>query len=111
MSRFDPFTYRRDLGSYTVGVLQQAIPGIVLGVALDRILKKIQDVNNIEPWIMIIVQILLSIVILFIIEKYISQRYAEAWQNTTPGFFFVAFYFSCQIQLFTNINTVASHFA
>lgn len=98
--------YDSSPGRYYSQILQQAVPAIALGIVLDRTLKKMQNEYKIRPIIMIIMQIIIGIAILYLIEKYISKAYATAWQNTTPGFYFVTFYFSTQFQLFTNLGAL-----
>lgn len=98
--------YDTSAGKYFSQVLQQAIPAVVLGIVLDRTLKLVQQTYKIHRVVMIIVQIIVGIMILYYIEKYVSKAYASAWQSTTPGFYFVSFYFGTQFQLFANLGAL-----
>lgn len=96
--------YDSSLSHFYSEILKQIIPAAVLGIVLDRTLKKIQQDHEIRPVIMVVVQILIGIAILYVIENYISKPYAKSWQKTTPGIYFSLFYFGMQFQLFNNLN-------
>lgn len=103
----------RDLraSDYTLEIIKHAVPAIFIGLVLDKILKKVQEKYEINEFIMIVMQITILAIILFIIQKYLSAKsYSSAWQSTTPGFFFVAFVFSCQFNLFANIKALGNKF-
>lgn len=82
----------------------QAVPALILGVVVDKACEKIQQKLNLGPLAMIIIQIIILAIVLYIIEKYLSKMYADEWQGTTPGLFFVSFYFGVQFNLFSNVG-------
>jgi len=97
------YSYRRNLGTYFGRVAVQAVPGIIIGLALDQAMAKLQQRYSWRPLTVIIIQVIIIILLLYIIEMKISRFYASEWQNNTPGLFFVAFFFGTQANLITNI--------
>lgn len=100
------FAYRNSLGAYALRIGLHTVPAIILGIIVDKIVAKLQQLFNIPPIVAIIIQLLIVIYVLYLIEIYISKQYAFEWQNTTPGLFFSGFFFGTQFNLFTNISTL-----
>lgn len=96
--------YRENALNYALQVGLQAIPAIAMGLIIDKVLKKLQDKFDLGPLVMILIQLIVVVVILFIVERYIATNYADAWQQTTPGLFFLIFLFGTQFNLFENIK-------
>ena len=97
------FTYYGKCGLY-------AIIGIGLGLLIERICKKIQSQYKpatITTITMIVLQLFMIISTLYIIEIYVSGQFAIEWQNTTPGFMFVALFFNLQPTLISNITALS----
>lgn len=103
--------YRKNPGSYTLAISKQIITAIAVGIVIDRISAYIQSRYKVNPIIMIIIQILFIISVLYIIEKFISQKFADEWQNNTPGIFFVSFFFGLQFNLFSNLLSLSNKFS
>lgn len=96
--------YRENLLNYSLQIGLQVIPAIAMGMIVDKVLKKLQHRFQLGPVVMILIQLIVIVVLLFIIEKYIATNYADAWQLTTPGFFFPVFFFGVQFNLFENLK-------
>lgn len=96
--------YRQNLLNYALQAGVQAIPAIVLGIIIDKILKKFQECGGIHPLIMIVIQIIVIILILYLVEKHVAPNYASDWQITTPGILFPIFFLGVQFNLFDNIK-------
>lgn len=82
--------------------------GIVLGVMIEMLIRAFQSKSPTKDTAMtkmkyLGIQLAFCIVVLFVIERFISKKFAEAWQSVTPGLFFVTFFFSSQASLFSNI--------
>jgi len=100
----DMMAYRENLLNYSLQIGLQVIPAIAMGMIVDKVLKKLQHRFQLGPVVMILIQLIVIVVLLFIIEKYIATNYADAWQLTTPGFFFPVFFFGVQFNLFENLK-------
>lgn len=88
--------------------LMHAIPGLILGISIEYFTEYLQKHYKLKPLVAFIVQLILSILVLFVIETYISIEYAQQWQNITPGLIFIAFYFSTQPSLYSNTEKIAA---
>jgi len=91
---------KKNVGVFVWRTFTHVFPAIVLGFVVDKIFKFLQQSFKILPLILVVIQIIVSVIILYIIEKYLAPRYAEAWLNATPGTLFVLFYFGVQFHMF-----------
>lgn len=82
------------------------ITGIVLGLLIENVCKKIQSMFKLSPLLMVVIQLFMIVTILFTIETYISQTFGYEWQNNTYGLIFVALFFNLQANLINNINAL-----
>jgi hypothetical protein len=103
----DLFDYRESGSKFLFKSLSHAAAGLALGLAIDKLCNTVQNSFNVKAVFMIIIQITLIILILYIIQQYISKdyKYSLEWQNTTPGLFFPGLLFGVQGTLYTNIKT------
>ena len=86
-----------------------AFAGIFLGVMINNIIIYISNTytknntNNTNIILEISIQIILCSVILALIHTNFHEI-GWTWQNTTPGFIFVSFFFGVQVNIFNNIQ-------
>lgn len=102
--------YRENLGTYALRVGLHVVPAIALGLAIDKIIQKLQEKYELRPLTVIVIQLIVLILVLFIVER-ISRKYADEWQNNTPGLFFSAFLFGTQSNLYSNIAAFGKQIA
>lgn len=91
---------------FYLNVFRQAFPAMFLAFVLDHTMRFLQDSFKVHALFMVVFQFFVMVGIMYVIEVF-APRYAHEWQNTTPGLFFVTFYFGCQIHFFVNLNAVA----
>lgn len=99
------FSYRKSPQAYIGKMATHIIPGFALGIAIDKVCTKFQEAYNLKPWLMIIIQLVVMIIVVYISEMVISWTRTQEWQDITPGFFFVSLFFGVQFNLFQNIKT------
>lgn len=95
--------YKSSLGTYVIYCLLFTIPAIILGLAINRITMEIKKWLNPPIVLLVLIQLLIAILVLYIIETYISSKFSSGWQSNTPGLFFVAIYFGLQTLLYADI--------
>mgnify|MGYP001003832233 CR=1 FL=1 len=78
------------------------LSGIILGAFVEKISRYVN--KKFGSKIAIIFQLTILLLILYVIQFYMSIFFAHQWQTITPGIFFVAIYFSIQTTLFTNLT-------
>ena len=98
---------RKDFPTYTYQIVKHSLPGLFVGIGIDNIVKNLQCRYKLKPLIWIVVQFVIMIVVLYLVEKYVSASYASEWQNVTAGLFFVSFFFGSQVNLMTNIRSLS----
>lgn len=100
------------IGIFFIKCICYIIPAIILGYSIEKSLnslkKKEKNSNNLIYYI--IFQIIINILILYILFK-INNNYTKEFQDTIAGLTFVAFYFSMQPNLYTNIQTYIDNLA
>ncbi len=101
--------YDENLLSYTTHFLLLSIPAIVFGYSINYFMKYIKKYYNYSPLTLFIINLLLSILLLYIIEKYVSPQFAKRWQEINPGIVFVVFYYTLQTELIENAQIVATN--
>lgn len=101
--------YEESLIAYTTSFLLLAIPAIIFGFAINYFIKYLEYHYNFSKTTLFIINLMLSIFLLFIIEFYISPQYAKRWQTLNPGFVFVTFYYAMQTELLSNIESIANN--
>ena len=99
-------TYKYDVKEYYKSFFIQGGAGLILGILVDRTTKRIQDYTQFNKYVMILIQLFLAILILYIIERKVSDNFASVWQSTNPGLLFVSLYFGTQFVLYNNIIEV-----
>ncbi len=105
----DPnLAYRQNIFTYFAKSLKYIVPACILGISVERATKYVQTRYNLSPLISLVFQLILAILVLFVIEKYVSAQFATNWQSTSPGLFFVSIYFSLQPSLYDNISRLPS---
>ncbi len=81
------------------------LPGIVLGLIIDKLVSKLQKRktfgDKISPYVFF--QTIVNIIVLYVMLKTIS-KYANELQQTIPGMLWSALFFSVQQKWFTNIQ-------
>ena len=92
---------------YAFDCLKHSVPAVFIGILVDKFLKRVQEKYDVKPLVIIIVQTVILFVILYFIEITFT-RYAQDWQETTPGIFFTFFLFCVQFNFFDNIKKVCS---
>lgn len=103
------FVFKQSLSGYYMKCGIHIIAGLVLGICIEQLCKKIQSTYHISPTIMAIFQLTLIVTVLYIIEVHISEIFSLEWQNITPGFIFVSLFFNLQGTLVNNINAAISN--
>lgn len=81
-----------------------ATVGAILGLTIDILSAKLQLKYDIRPGLMWLIQMFVLITVLYIVETFISRQFAQDWQSTTKGLFFVFLYFGLQNNLYQNSN-------
>lgn len=79
-----------------------SVIALLLGAFVTYIIFNIQQTFNLSIMSTIIINLLITISILYIIETVISPSFSEEWHTTTPGLFFVAIFFGLQILAYDN---------
>ena len=80
------------------------ILGIIIGIIINNIVTLICNTFKITIIIIkIITQLILCAFILALIQ-YLFNFFGWSWQNTTPGLFFISFFFGIQFDIFRNIH-------
>jgi len=87
-----------------------AIPGIILGTLVERVIERLKKEKNFSPVNLLFIQIFLSSVVLYIVQHFVSNRYAEEWQSTTPALLFVSLFFGVQSSLAKNSLEAANYY-
>lgn len=103
-------SYKRGVLSYTQYCFLYTIIAILTGLIVDILCRYIQKYIVKNTVLMILIQILLVSIMAYIIERYLHRIFAETWQETTPGLFFVSVFFGVQFNLFINIGKIADKF-
>jgi uncharacterized membrane protein YkvI len=99
---------RETFATYAYQIVKHAIPGILLGFAIDIVIRKLQEKWKMSVLFWVVMQLVVSIVVLYLIDKYVSERYAMEWHTVAGGLFFVAFFFHTQFNLFRNLEVLSS---
>lgn len=92
-------------GKYTV---YHVVPPVILGILCEKTVSYLQIKYKLSSITAITLQVFMIILVLYVIETYVSKSYAIQWQNTTPGLFFIPFFFGVQYTLFNNIAKIAN---
>lgn len=103
-------SYKRGITNYVQYCFLYTVIAILTGLIVDILCRYIQKYLIKNGIIMIIVQILLVSIMAYIIERYLHRIFAETWQETTPGLFFVSVFFGVQFNLFINISKISDQF-
>ena len=100
------FNYRNSPTNYFTKMAAHSLSGIALGVAVDKICRRIQSGYNLRPSVMILIQLIVIAVSFYVIEFYLSKKfkYAMEFQNITPGLLFAGLFFGVQSNLLQNIQ-------
>ena len=88
-----------------------ALAGIFLGIFINNIIIYISNIyeknNTNNNTNIILLEISIQIILCSVILALIHTNFHDigwTWQNTTPGFIFVSFFFGVQFNIFTNIQ-------
>jgi len=110
-------SYKNSLYDFFKSTSMHSVLGIILGITIDRIIARIQNRVAIKKstnehslrtyFIFVVLQLIVTIYVIYFFETYVSKAIASEWHTITPGFFFVAFYFGTQENLFDNIGNFA----
>lgn len=92
--------YNANVFSFYRVCLYHALPGALLGFMIEHATRKLTTQYQLTAIQAFGVQLFMAIGVLYVVEHYISSRYAAEWQITTPGFIFVAFFFTMQPSLY-----------
>lgn len=87
--------------SYTSESLAYSVTGMVFGSLIEGIYARAHVSHPSYRDLWVLGQLLTGITLLYLIERYIAPAFAADWQDTSPGIFFIAFYFGCQPSLVT----------
>jgi len=107
MSKNDIYLPIYNLHDMIIQCIIYGIIGIILGILVNNIYVYI--LNNISYKPNVIVEIVLQLIICSIVLSIININFhffGWAWQNTTPGFIFVSFFFGVQYNAFSNIQQI-----
>lgn len=98
---------------YILSCVCFALIGFVVGFLIEWTIRKLEGpqpvAGRVAPMVAvgwIVVQLFLVAIAAWVIERYISKRFALEWQATTPGLFFVAGLFGSQFRLYENVEDV-----
>ena len=100
-----PYKSEKSLIDFTIKVVLLIIPGIFLGIYTERLVKYIQQKNNMSNLITFIIQLAIMIITLYLIMKF-NGGYAYEFQNTISGLFFAFVYFGTQSNFLTVIQNL-----
>lgn len=94
---FGKVEYRDKYAAFSTKVLAMLIPGVVLGHYMDQYINKMRREKVLGDRLLtyIVLQTFASVTTIYALQKY-SKSFAEEFQNTFAGLFFVAFFFGMQ---------------
>lgn len=99
---------KRNVLSYVWKSFIQIIPGALLGFAIDKSFKYLQTTYRWVPIVVVVAQLIVSVVVLYVIEKYLAPLYADAWINSTPGTLLLVVFTGVQFNLFQQLVAVGN---
>jgi hypothetical protein len=78
--------------------------GIFAGFAADGLNKRLnKPLQGANRYIRTVAKLLVPALLLFLIHQW-SPRFATDWQSTTPGLFFVSYFFGLQGDLMSDLT-------
>lgn len=77
-----------------------------IGIAAGLLVNKVnhQAANGINPRAVRLLVKLAAVAIGVALMEQVAPRFAQEWQATTPGLFFVAYYFGMQSSLMADVH-------
>jgi hypothetical protein len=80
------------------------ILGIVFGIIINNTVTIMCNTFKITVlFVKIVTQLILCVFFLTLVQ-YLFNYFGWSWQNTTPGLFFISFFFGIQFDIFSNIQ-------
>lgn len=98
--------YKINAVNYFAVCIFDTIIGTTFGLLVDKTCTYLQTKYEIDIKIMIAIQLLFIILVAYFIQMFVSDRFANDWQSTTPGLFFVSFFFGTQLNIYNNIQSL-----
>lgn len=87
---------------YVVDCLVFAAAGLMLSGVLEKVFRVLDVKWENDDLLMLLLQVIIAATCLYILEHTFSREFASAWQRTTTGLFFVAFFFRLQTTMVKN---------
>jgi len=80
--------------------------GAALGLGIDKLSVRLQKEYEIGKPAMLLLQLFLMVLVVYAIQEFVSERFASDWQSTTPGLFFVSFFWGIQGNFYANLGSL-----
>ena len=93
---------RETVLALTVKNLLWTLSGILIGLSANLVNSYLVESTKLN-YASLLLQLLLTSAVLAIIHQSV-KRFGWTWQNTTPGLFFISFYFGVQFSVFQSIQ-------
>ena len=91
-------------------IVQQTLMGVIAGIAANRITRTIDGGQNDKKTVFIAFTKLITIGIFLMVLERQFPGMAEEWQSTTPGLFFVSFFFGLQTNVINHMVAIRNHY-
>lgn len=95
--------YKLSIATFFERCLVFGIIGLFLGIIIEKYFTRLSHKYPNNKLALGISQLLINILLLYIIEIKISEKFSDEWQDTTPGIFFVSIFFGVQAHLYDNL--------
>lgn len=92
---------------YIAECVTYALIGFALGSLIDNAVRRLQpNTSRSASLAWLLAQLLAMSLVVLSLEMCVSKPFAQSWQITTAGLFFVATYFGSQTRLYANAQRV-----
>ena len=102
----DTYKHSTAVGYFSITLLYVGL-GLLLALLINTVSNNLEKRFNWGPWTSIASQLSLNVLVLYIIQTFISPQLVDDLQNTTPGLLFEATFFGVQLVLATNLQQIA----
>ncbi len=92
------------LHTFSLKCIAFALLGFAMGLSVDYFIHHIQNEYELKPITLIVMQLLITIIIFYGIDNYISSDFMDELQTSIYGIFFVVMYFNAQLNFELNIK-------
>ena len=97
------------LPDFLIRKLVTIISALLLGSFIDYVFYKLLQYFE-HPLFFVILQLIVNIVIIYTLQTCFSGLFQDEFTEASPGFFFLAFFFTVQTNMFRTINANLDRF-